>query len=234
MLTTQSQKAYEKVLNHIESMILKGNYCLGDRLPSEQELAKLLNISSDAVAEGYRTLHMMGLLEYQKNSGNYIAGHFEKNLITSLSMMFVLQKLDYTQISQLRAGLELKAVELACETRSDSHLKELHSIIREMRSSTDEDKNAALDAKFHYTIALISQNKLIIDILHALSSITESFIYDMRGHILAQGEYKEQLQLSHEQIVQGIEQKDFFIAERALKEHFRIVDESLQNLPVKK
>lgn len=234
MLNNQSQTAYEKVLNHIQNMILKGKYCLGDRLPSEQELAELLNISPEAVAEGYRTLHMMGLLEYQKNSGNYITGHFEKNLITSLSLMFALQKLDYAQISQLRGGLELKAVELACETRSDSHLKELHSIIREMRSSTDEEKNAALDAKFHYTIALISQNKLIIDILQALSSITGTFIYDMRGHILAQGEYKESLQLSHEQIVQGIERKDFPMAERALKEHFKIVDQSLLNLPALK
>lgn len=229
MLKTQQQTAYEKVLTYVQNMILKREYCLGDRLPSEQDLAKLLNISPEVVAEGYCTLSVMGLLEYQPNSGSYISGNFEKSLITSLSLMFVLQKLDYSQISQLRTGLELKAVELACETRSDSHLKELHSIIREMRSSTDEEKNAALDVKFHYTIALISQNKLIIDILQALSSVTETFVYDMRGHILAQGAYKKQLQLSHEQIVRGIERKDFSIAEKALKEHFRIVDESLLN-----
>jgi GntR family transcriptional repressor for pyruvate dehydrogenase complex len=231
MLRNQSQKEYELVMNYVHHKILDGEYRLGDCLPPEQELADQLSISSDSVLEGYRILNIMGLLDYQANSGNYIAGNFEKNLRISLSMMFVLQNLDYPQISQFRACMESKALELACENRSASHLKELRSIVREMRSCADIETSARLDAKFHYTIAMISQNKFIIDILQALSSLTANFIHDTRGYILSQGTYKEALQLSHEQIVQGIEQQDFSLAERALKEHFRIVDVSLLSMP---
>lgn len=222
-----TKEAYEKVFTYVHNMILNGTYKLGDCLPSEQHLAGELHVSSETVAECYRTYQQLGILDYQPNAGIYLSGNFEKTLIASLSMMFVLQNLDYSQVSQLRSALEIKAVELACNVRSDSHLKELRSIVREMRSSNDEEKNAALDMKFHYTIALISQNKLIIDILQALSSITSTFIYDMRGHILAQSSHKEELQIFHEQIVQGIEQKDFSMAKKALLDHFRIVDDAI-------
>lgn len=233
MLQKQSPQAYEKALCYVQDKILAKEYRLGDRLPSVEELSNTLSVHPNSVREALRTMQMLGVIDGSHGKECYISGNFEKNLITSLSMMFILQNLDYSQVSQLRVCLELKACELACAYRSDSHLKELHSIIRELRSSQDEEYNAMLDAKFHYTIALISQNKLIIDILQALSSITHTFIYDMQGYILSRGKYKKQLQLSHEQIVQGIEQRNFPMAEQALKEHFRIIDEEIFQLPHK-
>ena len=70
------------------------------------------------------------MVESQQGAGNYISGNFEKNLIEFLSMMFVLQQVEYPQISKLRAGLEQKAVELGAQNRTEEELEELGDILK--------------------------------------------------------------------------------------------------------
>jgi GntR family transcriptional repressor for pyruvate dehydrogenase complex len=221
-----TEKAYEKVFRYIKNGIMNGDYELGEKLPPERELAVRLSVSRNTVREAFRTLGMMGVVESQQGAGNYISGNFEKNLIEFLSMMFVLQRIEYPQISKLRAGLEQKAVELGALNRTEEELKELRAIINEMRRN-DENKNAGLDAKLHSVLASTSKNKPIIQILQALSSVTESFISDMHSDIMVSEDAKKQLQRAHEQIVQALEEKDCQKAEQALKFHFETVDEQL-------
>lgn len=221
-----NEKAYEKVFRYIKNGIMNEDYQLGEKLPPERELAVRLSVSRNTVREAFRTLGMMGVVESQQGAGNYISGNFEKNLIEFLSMMFVLQRVEYPQISKLRAGLEQKAVELGAQNRTEEELEELGDILKEMRKN-DESKNAGLDARFHSVLAATSKNKPIIQILQALSSVTESFISDMHRDIMVSAEAKKQLQEAHEQIVQALEERDGEKAEQAVKFHFDTVDEQL-------
>ncbi|MCH1981674.1 FadR family transcriptional regulator [Ruminococcus sp. OA3] len=221
-----NEKAYEKVFRYIKNGIMNEDYQLGEKLPPERELAARLSVSRNTVREAFRTLGMMGVVESQQGAGNYISGNFEKNLIEFLSMMFMLQRIEYPQISKLRAGLEQKAVELGALNRTEEELEELGAIVKEMRKD-DESINAGLDARFHSVLAATSKNKPIIQILQALSSVTESFISDMHSDIMVSAEAKKQLQEAHEQVVQALEEHDSEKAEQAIKFHFETVDEQL-------
>ena len=50
------EKAYEKVIDYIESNILDGHFEVGDKLPSERELSQMLSVSRNSVREGIRIL----------------------------------------------------------------------------------------------------------------------------------------------------------------------------------
>ena len=56
------EKAYEKVIDYIESNILDGHFEVGDKLPSERELSQMLSVSRNSVREGIRILEVIGVI----------------------------------------------------------------------------------------------------------------------------------------------------------------------------
>lgn len=223
-----SGKAYEKVIDYVKNKILNGELRLGEKLPPERELAQTLDVSRNSVREAIRTLDIMGVLSSQQGAGNYVSSNFEKNLVESMAMMFILQEMNYEQLSQLRAGIEIKALDLAVDNKTQEQMLLLKQIVSEMAVSKNEERNVVLDKKLHFTIAQASNNKLIIDILHALSSVMDIFISDLRREILSNSYSGDQLQESHEKLVECIERGDKEGAHQAMLNHFSIVDTNIQ------
>jgi GntR family transcriptional repressor for pyruvate dehydrogenase complex len=61
------------------------------------------------------TLDIMGTITSQQGSGNYLTGSFQYNLVETMSMMFLLDQIDYKQISQLHRYQELQALLLSID-----------------------------------------------------------------------------------------------------------------------
>ena len=96
------EKAYEKVIDYIESNILDGHFEVGDKLPSERELSQMLSVSRNSVREGIRILEVIGVISSQHGIGNYIADHFDKTLVQVMTMMYALEKMTYNEIRDFR------------------------------------------------------------------------------------------------------------------------------------
>ena len=95
----------------------------------------------------------MGVISSQHGAGNYLTGNFESNLVETISMMFLLNQIDYQQISQLRRGLELQALNLAIDHISDDEIMELQKIISQLEHETEEN-NVILDKSFTIILRL--------------------------------------------------------------------------------
>ena len=221
------QKSYTKVINYIKQQIREGNLTSGSRLPAERDLSQLLGVSRNSVREAIRTLDIMGIISSQQGAGNYLTGNFENNLVESLSMMFLLNQINYKQISQLRRGLEMQALMLAIDNITKEQIKELTQVVTELEHTTEEH-NIVLDKKLHYTIATASGNTLIKDILQALSDLINQFIVDLRREILSSPDSKIILQEAHYEILQSLIKKDKNLAYEAINKHFGIIDEKLE------
>ena len=52
----QRKRLYEEVLNELKKAIFSGEYQIGDKLPSETELAKLFHVSRSVIREAIRYL----------------------------------------------------------------------------------------------------------------------------------------------------------------------------------
>jgi GntR family transcriptional repressor for pyruvate dehydrogenase complex len=221
------KKSYTKVIDYIKEQIRTGALQIGSKLPAERELSERLGISRNSVREAIRTLDIMGVISSQQGAGNYLIGNFENNLVESISMMFLLNKIDYNQISQLRRGLEMQAIWLAIDHISDQEIEELKRIITLLEKQTEEN-NIILDKKLHYTIAKASRNVLIFDILQALSDLLDKFIYDLRKEILSEEDSRERLMKAHNDMVMSIVNRDKELAYEAINNHFGTIDEKLK------
>lgn len=221
------EKSYMKVINYIKKQIRLGELSIGGKLPAERELSEILGISRNSVREAIRTLDNMGIIESQHGAGNFLTGKFESSLEESLSMLFLLNQIDYNQISQLRRALELEALLLAIDNMSDEEIHSLNHLVSQLEKETEEN-NVILDKRMHYTIALASKNTLIVSILQALSEVLDRFIVDLRREILSQEDSRRGLMEAHNEMIKSLMTRDKKLAYEAINKHFDIIDEKLK------
>lgn len=227
MKQKEPSKAYGKVIEYIKKEILGGRLKPGQKLSPERSLAEELGVGRNSVREALRTLDILGVISSTQGAGNYVSCNFEKSMVESLSMMFMMQRTNYEQISELRQALELQAIALAADRIAPAQIGELEKIVSELASSSDESRNVLLDKRLHYMIAQASRNPLILEILQALSHIIDTFISDLRGKILEKDKGRNRLQHIHEEMVRALKAGDADGARRAMSEHFAIIEENL-------
>lgn len=214
----KTKKAYEIVIDSIKEQIMNQELVLGQGLPPEREISEKLGVSRNSVREALKILTVMGVVSSRQGAGNYISGNFKGYMVDALSMMFMLDKLDYDQINQIRIGLEMQAYALAVKNAETKDIIELQEYVNALDQSTDNDK------KIHYAIAKASGNVLIVNILDALSEVMDIFIFEMRREILRTEKRKGMLQEAHKQIVECLLKRDVVNGQKALMKHFDMID----------
>lgn len=222
------QKAYRNVIDYFKKKIIEGELRPGEKLPPEREIAERLNVSRNSVREAIRIMDMTGVISSQQGSGNYITCEFQKSLAETMTMMFAMDQINYRQISQIRQALECLALSLAIEHASEEQIKAMEALVKELDKSMDDEKNAMLDKKIHFTLAQASGNILVLDFLEACSGVIDAFIHDMREEILRTEERKNLLNEYHKKLVEALKEKDEKKGIDALEHHFAMIDEILE------
>lgn len=63
---------YEKIAYHIDRLIRKGTYRVGERIPSVRNLASQMKVSISSVVKAYFHLENLGIIEARPQSGYYV------------------------------------------------------------------------------------------------------------------------------------------------------------------
>ena len=224
-----SNRMYMRVIDYIKQEITAGRLQVGSKLPPERTMAEMLGVSRNSVREAVRVLEIMGTTVSVQGAGHFIASNFESAMVETLSLMFVLKKLDFRQISQLRYALELKSFTLAVNHATEQDLADLREIISQLDMGLKkEEENVLLDKRLHYSIARASGNQLFVEILQALSDVMDRFIADLRRDIMSEESQKRKLYDVHRRIVENIFTKDIAAGSAAVAEHFALIDQQLE------
>ena len=224
-----SNRMYMRVIDYIKQEITAGRLQVGSKLPPERTMAEMLGVSRNSVREAVRVLEIMGTTVSVQGAGHFIASNFESAMVETLSLMFVLKKLDFRQISQLRYALELKSFTLAVNHATEQDLADLREILSQLDMGLkEEEENVLLDKRLHYSIARASGNQLFVEILQALSDVMDRFIADLRRDIMSEESQKRKLYDVHRRIVENIFTKDIAAGSAAVAEHFALIDQQLE------
>ncbi len=87
--TNSTEPLYAQLFNHLKTLIINGDFSVGDKLPPIRTLAKALSINNVTVINAYKQLEHTGYVTSKKGSGYYVS----KLLTTSTP---VLPPLEYT------------------------------------------------------------------------------------------------------------------------------------------
>lgn len=211
----------EQVEHTIREAILSGDLKSGEMLPPETELARQFGVSRTTLREALRVLSSQHLIRKVPGArgGNFVQAvdykFLGQALMESMSNLMALGRVDFEEVAQVRQFLEVPAVRLAAETRSEADLGVLNSILHQQRTlSVDDPEVPDLDRKFHIAIAQSSGNRVLASLVSALHHATEPVSYLDLSSDVGRDTVKQ-----HGAIVRAIEAQDPEAAEGAIIEH---------------
>lgn len=157
----------EVFVDRFEGLILSGELAIGQRLPSERELAVQLGVSRPVVHEGLAELAARGLVSMRPRVGCTVSDYRTEGSLALLTSLINYRdgQLDPSLLRgmlDLRRLLEGETARLAALHRSRADLEVLERIValEEAAAAGADQDVVALDFAFHHRVALASGNPI--------------------------------------------------------------------------
>ena len=152
----------EQLVQYFKDNINSGNWKVGEKIPSENQLTEILGVSRASVRTAIQYLVGVGVLESRHGKGTFLLDDQvdestgSGNKITSEDCRDILKVLEFRRI------VESEACYLAAENAAPELIDPLQGYLDTMASSMKDDE-AFVDAdiKFHEAICGASQNPLL-------------------------------------------------------------------------
>lgn len=219
----RKERVSRQVFDQLKEQIVKGKWPAGTKLPSENELAKQLNVSRVSVRSALHMLSALGLLETRHGEGTYVRELSGDLYFNALCPLLALSRTNIFDVLEYRRVMDPGAVVLATERATEEDLAELERIYHQMEEYTVDYKAfARADLEFHLTIAKATRNPIFIKVNTIIRDILNA---SMEGIVRALG-IRDGLHY-HRQILQALRDKDAVKAEGLMREH---VDRTIQRL----
>jgi DNA-binding FadR family transcriptional regulator len=198
-------------VSRFEELILSGRLSIGEKLPSERELALRLGVSRPVVHDGLMDLVSKGLVSMKPRVGTVVSDYRREGSLAILTSLVNYNngRLDprlFDSLAEMRMLIEVETAKLAALRRSQEHLKALHELIKEEGEvgSQEVERIAEVDFSFHHLIAMSTGNFIYPLILNSFRQIytglTRRFFSDPTVVSVVFG--------FHRELVQAIEDKD--------------------------
>lgn len=165
MATNREPLRLRQTIQAIKELIVARGLRPGDPMPTEAELAELLEVSRSNLREAIRTLVTLDILEVRHGTGMFVGQLSLRPLVEGLSFKSVLLPGDdfeiLRQVVEVRVALDLALAPGVVERLAGSNEPELTALCDEMTSAADRDEMfAAADRAFHLSLAARLGNEL--------------------------------------------------------------------------
>ncbi|MBL0716383.1 MAG: FadR family transcriptional regulator [Desulfosarcina sp.] len=163
----QNPSLKDVFIERFEELILSGQLKIGQKLPSERELALQLGVSRPVVHNGLVDLEAKGLVTLIPRVGAVVNDYRREGSLALLNSLVTYQKgrLEtelQTSLLDVRRIFEVETARLAALHREDAHLNALQEVLEEEMQIRREAvaRIAALDFRFHHLLTLASGNRI--------------------------------------------------------------------------
>jgi GntR family transcriptional repressor for pyruvate dehydrogenase complex len=214
-------KVYEEVAKQIERLILK-KLKPGDKLPSERELAEMLQVSRSSIRDAIRGLELMGLVEPRQGAGTIVRELSAESVVNPFANSLKHQRDQISELLDFRKMLEPPLAARAATHATDDEIAEMEEILQRQENKMALGEAAvAEDTEFHYSIALASGNTVVLKVLDVVMDL----LRETRERSL-QVEGRAQRSLAgHRRILAAIKRRDAESAKAAMRRHVEDVEE---------
>ena len=186
---TNEEKIYQKtvvaqVMERIKELISSGYYKVGDRLPTEQELAERFGIGRSSIREAIKIFQYLGVLESRVPKGTFLCGR-SQIAVEAISWSILLGDKEMWEILELREVIEERCF-MHLMTRFIRDPKSVELTLQALRKEVENMMSAAkkssladmilADYNFHAIIIREGGNKVFWAIYQTLYSFMKEEI----------------------------------------------------------
>jgi len=165
----KTRRSFEDAVQQITGAIRAGDLGVGDKLPSERELAGLMQISRPTVREAIKLLSESGVIEVRpgKRGGSFVASDVvPRNLVAEQSD---LRLAEVAGVLEARRLFEPRVAQLAALRGTSEDFEALAQTIESQRQAGDDhEQGLQLDMRFHLQIARATHNATLVDMMRHL------------------------------------------------------------------
>jgi GntR family transcriptional repressor for pyruvate dehydrogenase complex len=194
-----------------EELILSGKLKIGQKLPSERELALQLGVSRPVVHEGLVELASRGLVSLKPRFGAIVNDYRKEGSITMLSSLIQYQKGNLepellNSLLQMRLLMEPEFARFAAINRTEDQVREFIEIVKKEESA--DYKNIQditdLDFEFHLLVAVASGNAVFPLLLNSFRQVYTN----ISGQFFKDSQVISTVHKHHRDMVRALEAQD--------------------------
>lgn len=222
-----------QVIAILRKDIASGRYAVGQRLPSELDLSKQLMVGRSTIREAIKSLNVAGMVVTLNGRGTFVAPHdpFQPQPGDFQPAECVPELIE---IAEFRCMIEVEAAYWTSQRAGSEHLREIRSNWKAVQKAIHEATTSAksdiaelvrLDVAFHASIVIASRNLLILGAYQSARARIEwatNIIFTTSPVVRAR--------LSHELLVEGLEQRNPMAAVRAVRQNHEELNRYVRTL----
>lgn len=224
-MAAETQRLYERIAQKLAGDIARGDYRIGQRLPSERELAQAFSVSRPTIREAIIALELDRLVEVRVGSGVYVIN------VEPPGGKAGATDIGPFELLEARRSIEGESAALAATRIDDAQLEELAELVNEIRTENEHDiiQSEDADRRFHAVIAAATQNSGMIAAVKMLweARTRSPQSRSLSAKVRASG-VKPRID-EHTAILKALRQRDADGARAAMREHLsRVIDALLK------
>lgn len=221
----------DQAMEQIQEMIFSGKFSPGEKLPSESQLIKSLDVSRSSVREALRALESKGVIEVKPGLGAYVQDQpFSFQSVDQAIEWLLNKKESLIQVLFVREVLEGLAASLLAAKNNDTTISELEEIIEQQKSMAEFDQKiedfSDLALRFHMLIASSVGNPMLESLI---GSIISQIYTGNRAVLHVCGRVEKSL-ADHQKIIDVLKSGDADQAEKVMREHVASLRLQIMNM----
>ena len=192
----------------------------GERLPSERALAERFGVGRNALREALSTLNALRVIEARPNSGIYLRRMSTDSSFETIVLLAEMgeppSQKEVQETLEVRWPLEMRAVQLACERRTEADLDSMASVITATDAVLAVGGNIyALDTAFHIALIKCTHNDVMVRLLNSFYRLSEG----RRHALFADPKRGAETAHQHERIYEAIRKRDSNAVTQLMEAH---------------
>jgi GntR family transcriptional repressor for pyruvate dehydrogenase complex len=182
----KKQSLLSQVYAKLKEQITGGVWQEGEKLPSEHQLCEMFGVSRVTIRAAIQQLSILGLVETRQGGGSFVRSITLSDQFDTLHpVMAVHKNQDLITIMEYRKIIEKGTAALARARITPDDIDALDIIYQKMLANVDDAQAfGEADIEFHYKLADISRNPIIIkiySIIYEILAVAMTDIIEIQG-----------------------------------------------------
>lgn len=208
----------DEVFEQMKEHIISGEWEPGEKIPSENELSQLFNVSRTTIRNSIQKLKAIGVLITKQGQGTFVRQTLNEHLAEDLIPIVFLDKDNVLEILEFRITIEMGCAGLAAERADEEDIQRIQSTLSIMSESLNNyTRYSVADYQFHLNIARASKNKIFYRVMIKLKDILYSHFEEMNRELGPKMSIE-----NHKHIFAAIKNRDARLARTLMKENIEL------------
>ena len=215
---TRPAKLVDRVFEELNERIRSGSYPANTRLPSEHELAAMLNVSRPIVRDALSRLREQGIVHSRQGAGTFVQGQLSPSGELSYSPVKTIA--DIQRCYEFRLTIEPHAAYFAALRRDAAAIARIAEALSELRDATSHQLHRSdADFRFHRAVTEAANNHYYTASLDALKQHIAVGMHLHGLSLIGPSQQLERVLGEHEKIYRAVAEGRADDARDAMKQH---------------